>query len=178
MPAAVRDDYSAEGLWRPWPDWQGRHQSRRLLPLAAVRDGIDRRSAAKIGGMDCQMLRLGPSVQRLGSRWSHRQLDRRPQASPFGGATGSARADRRGGSGSRAGRRRAPAADRPQAGHRRAVRVDSLPRYVGKLLHKLGCKAASSGDGRIVQAFKNVWPTPFATYGPPRSQGVVAEIGG
>jgi transposase len=32
-------------------------QSRRLLSLAAVRDGMDRGSAAKIGGMDRQMLR-------------------------------------------------------------------------------------------------------------------------
>jgi transposase len=33
------------------------NQSRRLLSLAAVRDGMDRRSAAKIGGMDRQTLR-------------------------------------------------------------------------------------------------------------------------
>src|ERR1700744_6784934 len=33
------------------------NQSRRLLSLAAVRDGMDRGSAAKIGGMDRQTLR-------------------------------------------------------------------------------------------------------------------------
>jgi transposase len=33
------------------------NQSRRLLSLAAVRDGMDRCSAAKVGGMDRQTLR-------------------------------------------------------------------------------------------------------------------------
>ena len=32
------------------------NQNRRLLSLAAVRDGMDRGGAAKIGGMDCQTL--------------------------------------------------------------------------------------------------------------------------
>src|SRR3984885_3411113 len=44
--------------------------------------------------------RLGPSLQRVGSGGPRRQLDGGSQASPFGGATGSVRADRRGGSGS------------------------------------------------------------------------------
>jgi transposase len=59
MPLAVRlrEDYSAEelrGLARRSKDV---NQSRRLLSLAAVRDGMDRGSAAKIGGMDRQTLR-------------------------------------------------------------------------------------------------------------------------
>ena len=59
MPSAVRlrEDYSAEelrGLARRSKDV---NQSRRLLSLAAVRDGMDRGAAAKIGGMDRQTLR-------------------------------------------------------------------------------------------------------------------------
>jgi len=59
MPSAVRlrGDYSAEelrGLARRSRDV---NQSRRLLSLARVRDGMDRGAAAKIGGMDRQTLR-------------------------------------------------------------------------------------------------------------------------
>jgi hypothetical protein len=59
MPSAVRlrEDYSAEelrGLARRSKDV---NQSRRLLSLAGVRDGMDRGGAAKIGSMDRQTLR-------------------------------------------------------------------------------------------------------------------------
>src|ERR1700760_2679595 len=59
MPSAVRlrEGYSAEApraLARRAEDGK---QSRRLLSLAAVRDGMDRAAAAKIGGMDRQTLR-------------------------------------------------------------------------------------------------------------------------
>jgi transposase len=37
--------------------WISRNQSRRLLSLAAVRDGMDRGEAARIGRMDRQTLR-------------------------------------------------------------------------------------------------------------------------
>jgi transposase len=54
--------------------------------------------------------------------------------------------------------------------------VDFHPGYVGKLLQKLGFSHISArplhpaqGE-RIVEAFKNVWPAPFAR--------VCAEIGG
>ena len=59
MPAAVRlrDDYSAEPLRALARRWKDVNQSRGLLSLAAVRDGMDRRLAAKIGGMDRQTLR-------------------------------------------------------------------------------------------------------------------------
>ena len=59
MPSAVRlrDDYSAEALRALARRTKDVNQSRRLLSLAAVRDGMDRRSAAKIGGMDRQTLR-------------------------------------------------------------------------------------------------------------------------
>ena len=91
MPAAVRlrEDYSAEELRALARRSKDVNQSRRLLSLAAVRDGMDRGGAAKIGGMDRQTLRdWRPSLQRLGSGGAHRQLDGGSQASPFGGANG------------------------------------------------------------------------------------------
>jgi hypothetical protein len=59
MPSAVRlrEDYSARELRALARRSKDANQSRRLLSLAAVRDGMDRGSAAKIGGMDRQTLR-------------------------------------------------------------------------------------------------------------------------
>src|SRR6202142_3615595 len=59
MPSAVRlrEDYSAEELRTLARRSKNVSQSRRLLSLAAVRDGMDRGAAAKIGGMDRQTLR-------------------------------------------------------------------------------------------------------------------------
>lgn len=59
MPAAVRlrEDYSAEDLRALARRSKDVNRSRRLLSLAAVRDGMDRGTAAKIGGMDRQTLR-------------------------------------------------------------------------------------------------------------------------
>src|SRR3984885_308713 len=59
MPAAVRlrEDYSAKELRRVVRRSKDVNQSRPLLSLAAVRDGMDRGWAAKIGGMDRQTLR-------------------------------------------------------------------------------------------------------------------------
>ena len=59
MPAAVklRDSYSAEELRTLARRSKDANQSRRLLSLAAVRDGMERGEAAKIGGMDRQTLR-------------------------------------------------------------------------------------------------------------------------
>ena len=59
MPAAVklREDYSAEELRALARRSKDARLSRRLLSLAAVRDGMDRGASAKIGGMDRQTLR-------------------------------------------------------------------------------------------------------------------------
>jgi transposase len=59
MPAAVklRTDYSAWELRRLAAASRHANQSRRLLSLAAVLDGMDRERAARIGGMDRQTLR-------------------------------------------------------------------------------------------------------------------------
>ena len=59
MPSAVRlrEDYSAQELRTLARRSKTVSQSRRLLSLAAVRDGMNRAGAAKIGGMDRQTLR-------------------------------------------------------------------------------------------------------------------------
>jgi hypothetical protein len=88
------------------------NQSRRLLSLAAVRDGMDRGSAAKIGGMDRQTLR--DWVHRFNASGAEGLIDNwtagpkpRLVVPPI--------------SGSREGWGRALAADRPQTRHRRKV---------------------------------------------------------
>jgi putative transposase len=59
MPAAVsvRTDFSASELRRHAAATKNANQSRRLLSLAAVLDGMSRTAAARIGGMDRQTLR-------------------------------------------------------------------------------------------------------------------------
>jgi transposase len=59
MPAAlsVRTDFSARELRRLAAATKNANQSRRLLSLAAVLDGMNRTEAARIGGMDRQTLR-------------------------------------------------------------------------------------------------------------------------
>jgi transposase len=153
MPSAVRlrEDYSAEAR-RALARWlKDTHQSRRLLFLAAVRDGMDRRGAAKIGGMDRQTLR----------DWVHR-FNAAGRGSLIDNWTA------------------ASGRDREKDGVARWRRIDLKrviaerfgvefhPRYVGKLLHKLGFSHISARprhpmqDERIVEAFKNVWPAPSA----------------
>jgi hypothetical protein len=69
----LRVDYSAEAFGR---SPVGRNQSGRLLSLAAVRDGMDRGSAAKIGGIDRQTLRdwvhrfKGSGLEGLVDNWT------------------------------------------------------------------------------------------------------------
>ena len=53
----VRTDYSAAALRRLAARTRHANQSRRLLSLAAVLDGMNRSEAARIGGMDRQTLR-------------------------------------------------------------------------------------------------------------------------
>ncbi len=59
MPAAVsvRTDVSAGELRRLAAGTKNANQSRRLLSIAAVLDGMSRTEAARIGGMDRQTLR-------------------------------------------------------------------------------------------------------------------------
>jgi transposase len=163
MPAAVklRDDYSAEELRALARRSKDVNQSRRLLSLAAVRDGMDRGEAAKIGGMDRQTLRdwvhrfnaAGPDG--LFDNWtdgptprlSPEQLDELAKIVESG-------------------------PDRKVDGVVRWRRIDLKcviaqrfgvdyhPRYVGKLLKKLGFSHMSARprhpaqDERIVEAYK------------------------
>ena len=53
----LREDYSAAELRRLAATTRNANQSRRLLSLAAVLDGMNRTEAARIGGMDRQTLR-------------------------------------------------------------------------------------------------------------------------
>ena len=69
MPSAVRlrEDYSAEQLRALARRSKYVNQSRRLLSLAAVRDGMDRGSGGEGRGHGPpDAARLGPSLQRLG----------------------------------------------------------------------------------------------------------------
>jgi transposase len=75
------------------------NQSRRQLSLAAVRDGMDRRAAAKIGGMDRQTLR--DWVHRFNATGPEGLIDNwteGPQAAPVSRAVD--RVNRRGRAGS------------------------------------------------------------------------------
>src|ERR1700744_5085658 len=140
------------------------NQSRRLLSLAAVRDGMDRGSAAKIGGMDRQTLR----------DWVHR----------FNGSGPEGLIDNRaGGPKPRLSEEQLAqlakiveaGPDREKDGVVRWRRVDLKrviaerfgvefhPRYVGKLLQKLGFSHISARprhpaqDERIIEAFKKTF---------------------
>lgn len=53
----LRDDYTASDLRKLAAKAKVAHQSRRLLSIAAVYDGMSRAEAALIGGMDRQTLR-------------------------------------------------------------------------------------------------------------------------
>ena len=171
MPSAVRlrEDYSVEELRALARRSKTVNQSRRLLSLAAVRDGMDRGAAAKVGGMDRQTLRdwvhrfnaLGPEglidnwTQGPKPRLSAEQLAEVAQIVEAG-------------------------PDREKDGVVRWRRIDLKrviaerfgvefhERYVGKLLKTLGFSHISARprhpaqDERIVEAFKNVWPAPSA----------------
>jgi transposase len=66
---SLREDYSAAELRRLAGATKNASQSRRLLSLAAVLDGMNRTEAARIGGMDRQTLR----------DWVHRFNERGPE---------------------------------------------------------------------------------------------------
>ena len=135
-------------------------QTRRLLSLAAVRDGMDRAAAAKIGGMDRQTLR----------DWVHRFNARGLRASSTTGRKVPGLACRRNSWLSLRRSWRPP--DREKDGIVRWRRVDLKrviaerfgvdfhQRYVGKLLKKLGFSHISARprhpaqDERIVEGFK------------------------
>ena len=163
MPSAVRlrDDYSAAALRALARRSKDVNRSRRLLSLAAVRDGMDRGAAARIGGMDRQTLR----------DWVHRFNADGPEGLFDHWTSGPTR---RLGPEQLAEVARIVEAgpDREKDGVVRWRRVDLKhviaerfgveyhERYVGKLLKKLGFSHVSARprhpgqDERIVEAFK------------------------
>ena len=166
MPSAVklREDYSAEELRALARRSKDVNQSRRLLSLAAVRDGMDRGSAAKIGGMDRQTLR--DWVHRFNAAGPPGLIDNwtegpKPRLSTEQLADFAAIVE--------------AGPDREKDGVVRWRRMDLQriiaerfgvefhERYVGKLLKKLGFSHMSARprhpgqDERIVEAFKKTF---------------------
>jgi transposase len=167
MPSAVslREDYSAEALRALARRSKDVNQSRRLLSLAAVRNGMDRVPAAKIGGMDRQTLRdwvhrfnaLGP--EGLLDNWTEgpkpwlsaqqvAEFAQIVEAGPERAKDGVVRWRR---------------VDLKRVIAQR-LGVDFHERYVGTLLKKIGFSHISARprhpaqDERIVEAFKKTSP--------------------
>jgi len=158
---SLRSDYSAAELRRLASAARNANQSRRLLSLAAVLDGMNRTEAARIGGMDRQTLR----------DWVHRFNDHGPEGLLDGWSKGpEPRLSKE---------QRAEIAELVETGPDRAVhgvvrwrRIDLRrviverfgvayhERTVGKLLKGLGFSHISARprhpgqDGRTIEAFK------------------------
>ena len=166
MPSAVklRDGYSAEELRALAKRSKDANQSRRLLSLAAVRDGMERGEAAKIGGLDRQTLR--DWVHRFNASGPDGLIDNRNASGPT---------TRLPPEQLRAFAKLVEAGpDREVDGVVRWRRVDLKPviaerfgvdyheRTVGKLLKKLGFSHMSARprhpaqDERIVEAYKKL----------------------
>ena len=169
MPSAVklRTDFSAAELRRLAKRSKDNNQSRRLLSLAAVLDGMNRTDAARIGGMDRQTLR----------DWVHRFNEAGPDGLRDHWAGGP---DPR-----LSAAHKAELAAVVEAGPNREVDgvvrwrrvdlqrviknrfgVDYCERYVGTLLKKLGFAHISARprhpgqDAEIVEAFKKTFRGP------------------
>ena len=163
MPSAVRlrEDYSAEALRRLAKRSKDANQSRRLLSLAAIRDGMDRCEVARIGGMDRQTLR----------DWVHRFNAHGPEGlidNWMGGPKPRLSAEQL----AQFARIVEAGPDREKDGVVRWRRIDLKKaikdrfgidydaRYVGKLLHKLGFSHMSvrprhpAQDAHIIEEFK------------------------
>ena len=165
MAAAIglRGDYDAGALRAAAKRSKDVNQSRGLLSLAAVGDGMDRGAAAKIGCMDRQTLRdwvhrfnaSGPDG--LIDNWTEGPKPRlsEEQLAEF------ARIVETGPDRERDGVVRWRRIDLKRVIAER-FGVDFHPRYVGKLLHKLGFSHMSARprhpaqDERIVEAFKKI----------------------
>lgn len=78
MPASVplRTNFTAAELRKLAAQSSDANQSRRLLSLAAIRDGMRRGDAARIGGMDRQTLR--DWVHRFNDEGAEGLIDRKP----------------------------------------------------------------------------------------------------
>ena len=167
MPSAVklREDYSAEALRSLAKRSKDSNRSRRLLSLAATRDGKDRGEAAKIGGMDRQTLR--DWVHRFNAEgpdglFDHWTQGPTPRLSPDQLAE-FARIVDKGPNPKTDGVVRWRRVDLKRVIAER-FGVDYHERYVGKLLKKLGFSHISARprhpaqNERVVEAFKKTSP--------------------
>ena len=166
----VRAGFSADELRRLAAASKHANQSRRLLSLAAVLDGMSRADAARIGGMDRQTLR----------DWVHRFNERGPEGLKDSWSKGHPPR--------LSAEQLAQLAEVVETGPERAVhgvvrwrRVDLQQivaerfgvayheRTIGKILKQLGFSHVSARprhpakDEETVAAFKNVWPAPSAS---------------
>jgi len=163
----LRTDYSAAELRRLASSSRHANQSRRLLSLAAVVDGMNRAEAARIGGMDRQTLR----------DWVHRFNAHGPEGLKDNWANGSVPR--------LSPEQQAEFAELVESGPDRAVHgvvrwrrvdlqrvvaerfgVEYHERTIGKLLKRLGFSHVSSRprhpgqDARTIEAFKKTSPRP------------------
>lgn len=157
----LRTDFSASELRRLAATTKNANQSRRLLSLAAVLDGMNRTEAARIGGMDRQTLR----------DWVHRFNEHGPEGLKDTWSKGNPPR--------LSAEQEAELADLVETGPDRAVHgvvrwrridlkqiiaerfgVDYHARTVGKILHRLGFSHISARprhpvqDEQVVTAFK------------------------
>src|SRR3954469_20688406 len=172
MPAAVglRTAFSAAELRHLAARAKNANQSRRLLSLAAIVDGMSRTEAARIGGMDRQTLR----------DWVHRFNEHGPEGLKDSWSKGNPprlSPEQQ----SELARMVETGPDRAVHGVVRWRRIDLQrviserfgvtyhERTVGKVLKQLGFRHISARprhpaqDGQTVAAFKNVWPAPSAS---------------
>jgi transposase len=134
-PIKMRTDYSAPQLRVLAKNAKTNSQSRRLLSLAAVLDGMNRTDAARIGGMDRQTLR----------DWVHRFNQLGPDGLCDVHAGG--------------------VEPRLSAVIKERFGVDYHERYVGTLLRKLGFSHISprplhpGQDAQMLETFKKTSPS-------------------
>lgn len=162
----MRTDYSAAELRRLAKETKNVNQSRRLLSLAAVLDGMNRSDAARVGGMDRQTLR----------DWVHRFNEAGPEGLKeawYGGPEPRLSPDQKAELAAIVEAGPTPEVDGVVRWRRLDLKrvieerfgVVYHERYVGKLLKQLGFSHVSARprhpaqDGEIIEAYK--------TYGPP-----------
>jgi transposase len=166
-PIELRTDYSSARLRQLARLSKDSNQSRRLLSLAAVLDGMSRADAAKIGGMDRQTLR--DWVHRFNARGLDGLVDihaggRQPRLTPDQKAE-LAQIVETGPDPATHGVVRWRRVDIQRVIKER-YGVDYHERYVGTLLADLGFSRLSGRpqhpkqDERVIEMFKNVWPAP------------------
>jgi transposase len=160
----MRTDYSAAELRRLAKETKNVNQSRRLLSLAAVLDGMNRSDAARVGGMDRQTLR----------DWVHRFNEAGPEGLKeawYGGPEPRLSPDQKAELAAIVEAGPAPEIDGVVRWRRLDLKrvieerfgVAYHERYVGKLLKQLGFSHVSARprhpaqDGEIIEAYKKTF---------------------